>query len=87
MNAELTKEITEEEVNLILHSFQKGKSLGLDGFTLEFFLGFYDLLKKDILEVVKESQNSRKVLGMMNSAFLTLILKKQKAQTFDDFKP
>ena len=55
MNEELTKEIMEEEIQQVLHSFQKGKSLGLDGFTLEFFLGFYDKIKEDLLAVFKES--------------------------------
>ena len=63
MNEEMTKEITEEEIRHTLQSFQKGKSPGPDGFTLEFYLGFYDLLKKDLLEVVRESQESKKVLG------------------------
>ena len=87
MNEELTKEISEEEISHTLHTFQKGKSPGPDGFTLECYLGFYDLLKKDILKVVKESQRSGKVLGMINSTFLTLISKKQKPQSFDEFKP
>jgi len=87
MNEELRKEISKEEIRNTLHTFQKGKILGPDGFTLEFYLGFYDMLKKDILEMVKESQISGKVLGMINSTFLTLIPKKQKAQSFDDFIP
>ena len=49
MNEELTKEIPEEEINYTLHSFQKGKIHGLDGFTLEFYLGFYEMMKKDLL--------------------------------------
>ena len=36
---------------------------------------------------MKESQKSRKVLGMINSTFLTLISKKQKYESFDDFRP
>ena len=45
----------ERELNKIISSFKKGKSLGSDGFTLEFFLGFYDMLKDDIMKVVRES--------------------------------
>ena len=36
MNGELTKEISEEEVDHVLHSFQKGKISSMDGFTLDF---------------------------------------------------
>ena len=56
MNEELTKEISQEEIRHTLHTFQEGKSLGPDAFILEFYLGFYETLKKDILEVVKGSQ-------------------------------
>ena len=49
MNEELTKEIYEEEIKHILHTFQKGKIHGPDGFTVEFYLGFYEIPKKDIL--------------------------------------
>ena len=87
MNEEMTKEITEEEIRHTLQSFQKGKSPGPDGFTLEFYLGFYDLLKKDLLEVVRESQESGKVLGIFNATLLTLIPTKQNPTSFDEFRP
>ena len=87
MNEELAKDILEEEIKKVLHSFQKGKSPGPDGFILEFFLGFYDLIKEDIRVVVKESRKFDKVLGRINSTFISLILKKQKTETFDDFRP
>ena len=77
MNEELTKEFSEEEISKTLHSFLKGKNPGPDGFTLEFYLGFYDMMKNDILEVVREPQGSGKVLGSLNSTFLSLIPKKK----------
>ena len=46
MNEYLTKEISEEEIRHTLQTFQKGKSPEPDGFTVEFYLGFYDMLKK-----------------------------------------
>ena len=55
MQQDLIEEMTEEELNKIISTFQKGKSLGPHGFTLEFFLGFYDLIKDDLLKVVRES--------------------------------
>ena len=75
MNEELTKEVTEEEIRYTLHSFQKGKSLGPDGFIVEFYIGFYDLIKKDILQVVRESYELGKVLGIINSTFFSVIPK------------
>ena len=87
MNDELTKDILEEEITQVLHSFQKGKSPGPDGFTLEFFIGLYDLIKKDILVVVHESRKSGKVLGGMNSTLISLIPKKQKCEAFEYYRP
>ena len=81
------EEVSEEELNKIISSFQKGKIPGLDGFTLECFLGFYDFLKDGLLKVVRESQRKGKFLGAMNATFITLILKKQKGETFEDFRP
>ena len=86
MKEDLSKEVT-KKLNLVLHSFQKEKSQGPDGFTLEFFLGFYDLTRIDLLKVVKESQRSGKILGALNSTFITLIPKKQKVETFNNFTP
>jgi hypothetical protein len=38
-NRFLMEEVTEKELLEVLHSFQKDKSPGLDGWTIEFFLG------------------------------------------------
>ena len=66
MNEERNKYIKKDEIQQLLNSFQKGKSPGLDGFTLEFFLRFYDKIKEDILEMIKESKKLGKVLGSIN---------------------
>jgi hypothetical protein len=42
-NAELYEEINLEEISGGLSSFQKGKSLGSDGWTMEFFIVFFYL--------------------------------------------
>ena len=55
MQQDLMEEMSKEELNRTISSFQKGKSLGPDGFTLEFFLGFYESVKDDLLKVVRES--------------------------------
>ena len=83
----LVEEIIEAYISTVVHSFQKGKSPGPDGFTMYFFLGFYYLLKGDLLKVLRESQRSAKILGAMKSTFISLILKKQKGENFKDFCP
>ena len=38
------EEVSEEELKEIMHSFKKDKILGLDGWTIEFFLDSYDTI-------------------------------------------
>jgi hypothetical protein len=57
MNKALEEEVTEAEVLAALSSMQQGKIPGPDGFTLEFFQGFYDLVKEHLLMIVRESQS------------------------------
>jgi hypothetical protein len=59
----------------------------LDGLVVEFYLGFFELIKWDILGVVQESQASGKMLGSFNRNFLALIPKKQETKSFEDFSP
>jgi len=67
MNDALHEEISNKDILSTLSSFQKGKSSGLDGLTIEFYLGLYDLIKDDILKVAKESKKSQKIVGSFNA--------------------
>lgn len=58
-NRNLEAEITWDELKFVLSSFTRGKSLGPDGLSVKFYLGFFDLLEHDLLQVVEESRLSR----------------------------
>ena len=49
-----TRQISMEEVEMALKSFKKDKSLGPDGWLVEFFLAFLDLLGNDLLNITTE---------------------------------
>jgi hypothetical protein len=87
MNKSLEEEVTESELRHALSSMQNGKSLGPDGYTVEFFKSFYDLLKDDLLLLVRESQREGKIYGPLNATFLCLIPKKQNSEMFEDYRP
>ena len=55
---------------------QEGKNHRHDGLTIEFYLGLFDLLNDDLLEVIKEYKQSIKILGSLNATHLALIPKK-----------
>ena len=64
-----------------------GKSLGPDGFTSNFFHHFWDMVKEEVVESVKESRIKRGVLKAFNATFLTLIPKEVGAESPDKFRP
>ena len=86
-NKNLMEEVSMEELKDVIHSFQKDKSPGSDGWKIEFYLGFFDLIGEDLLEVVDECRKSRVIHAPINSTFITLIPKTDKPEVFDDFRP
>jgi len=83
----LMEEVRKSELEEVLHSFQKDKSPGPDGWPVEFYLGLLELLGEDLLKVVEESRRAGLIHGPINSMFIALIPKVDKPSTFDDFKP
>jgi hypothetical protein len=78
---------TLQEVLDALKSFNKDKSPGPDDWTVEFFLHFFDLVGVELLELVEDSRLRGKVIGALNSTFLTLIPKENNPTTFGDYRP
>jgi hypothetical protein len=70
-----------------LCSFQKDKSPSPDGFTVEFYLGYFDILGNDLLRVVEYSMTSDKLMASFNANFIALIPKIDNPTNFDQFKP
>lgn len=83
----VARPVTLEEVKKVLEESEKSLRPGLDAWTVDFFLSFFDAMGKDLLDVVEESRISRKVYGALNATFISLILKKDKPQIFQDYRP
>ena len=82
----LTKPIEMQEVEEAVNHMALGKSPRLDGFTTNFFHHFWDLVKEDVLAIIKESRTKRGVLKAFNATFLTLIPKEVGVHTPDKFR-
>jgi hypothetical protein len=76
-----------KELKLVLSLFKKDKSPGPDGWTVEFFLHFFDLVSEDLLAMVEEARSSGRIAGSLNSTFLALIPKINKPQNYGDYRP
>lgn len=76
-----------KELQKVLSKFKVDKSPGLDGWTVEFFKDFFDIVGEDLLEMVEESRQKGFISGALNSTFITLIPKTNKPHLFRDFHP
>lgn len=80
-------EFTQEEVSNFIKSMAKDKSPGPDGWTIELFQHFFDLIGSEITEVVDEYRRKGEVYSPFNATFIALIPKKENPETFEDFRP
>jgi hypothetical protein len=76
-----------EDLLSILKAFSKDKSPGPDGWTVEFFLHYFELVGEDMLGMVEESRRKGEVIKALNATFLVLIPKANKPTSFGDFRP
>lgn len=83
----LDRPCTLHEVSTALKSFSKDKSPGPNGWIVEFYLHFFDLIGLELLELVEDTNIKGKVIGALNSTFLTLIRKIVSRTTFGDYMP
>lgn len=83
----LMGEVTKEEVEIIIKSMAKDKSPGLDGWTIELFQHFFDLIGSELTKVVEESRTKVTIYPPFNSTFIALIPKKEEPGSFEDFRP
>jgi len=86
-NRELMKAISEEELKEVLGSFQKDKSPGPDGWTIEFFLDLFEFLGSDLLAVIEDSRVSGRIPASFNSTFIALIPKSDNAESLNEYRP
>lgn len=84
---DLTALVTTRELESTLKCFKKDKIPGPNGWTIEFYLAFYDPLGQDLLRVVEESRSSSCLYHAINYTFITLIPKSDTPFSFDDYRP
>jgi hypothetical protein len=75
-----------DEVKKVLEGFEKEKSPGSDGWTVEFFLECFDVMGEDLLPMVEETMTTRKVSDALNATFITLIPKRDNPETIQDYR-
>jgi hypothetical protein len=71
----------------VLKAFAKDKSRGPDGWIVDFFLHYFNMVGEELLVVVEELSRRGEVIKALNLTFLVLIPKVNKPLIFGDFRP
>jgi hypothetical protein len=75
-NQILTKTITEEEViRVVVFHFDLDKAPGPDGFTPHFYRDCWEIIRKDLLHMIRYVHYTCNIGGDTNTSFLVLIPK------------
>jgi len=74
----LAEPINLSEILTTLKEFKASKIPRSDGWTVEFFLAFFDIMGNEILHMVEESRRKGRVIGALNATFFALIPKSDK---------
>ena len=65
----------------------KSKSLGPDGWPIEFFVHLFELLGIELTLVINEPRIVGQIPSGMNSTYIAISPRRDKYETFNDFRP
>ena len=83
----LVAPVSMKELKSALSYMNPDSAPGPDGFTARFFSSYWDIIKYDLLRMVRHSQIHHKLGGSTKSSFLVLIPKEKGASNFTRFRP
>ena len=79
--------LTKAEVEEVVKKMAKNKAPGPDGFTSKFYQATWNFVSQDIVNAVEESSCTKRMHPSLNSNFLALIPKIEKAEEPQGFRP
>ena len=86
-NDTLAVPVTMKELKSALSHMKPDSAASPDGFTARFYSNCWDIIKYDLLQMVRNSQIHHKLGGSTNSSFLAMIPKEIGATNFSSFRP
>jgi hypothetical protein len=87
MNNDLCKEFTEEEISNTMFQIGPLKAPGPNGFPACFFQRNWEVLRKDVIAVVKNFFDTDVMPQGVNEMVIVLLPKKEDPEGLKDFKP
>lgn len=86
-NVFIGRPVTLAEIEGILKKMAKDKSPRMDGWSVEFYLQFLDLLGDEMVRLVEEAHITGRISGGINATFISLIPKVTEPSSFQDYRP
>ena len=83
----LERSFDEDEVGGVVFGFKGDKAPGPDGFTMGFIQSYWEVVKADIMVVLKDFHGFYSFEKSLNATFGSLFPKKSKAMEVKDFRP
>ncbi|XP_026438870.1 uncharacterized protein LOC113337403 [Papaver somniferum] len=72
---------------MVIKHFKNNKSPGPYGYNMEFYKVAWEMIKEDVMAVIKEFEKEQKLDWRTNVSFISLIPKKEQVGTPQDFRP
>ncbi|KAJ3687618.1 hypothetical protein LUZ61_016782 [Rhynchospora tenuis] len=83
----LSTPFTESEIRQAIKDLPSGKASGPDGFPIEFYKNFWEIIGNDIMEAFNAFYQGNLALRKINKASITLVPKTQNPISFSQFRP
>ena len=83
----LEKEVSEKEIYKAIKSLNSNKSPGIDGLPNEFYLKFWEIIKKEFCEVIINIIKGTLLKGSQKQAIITLIPKDGELNLLKSWRP
>lgn len=87
INESIYQPIYEKELYGIFKAFSKDKCPDPDGWTIKFFIHFFDIIKNDLIQMIEDSRITGHIHPFISSTLIALIPKNMDADSFHDFRP
>eukprot|EP00253_Pinus_taeda_P006382 PITA_06382 len=84
---DLNAPVTLDELEGLLKWFKRDKIPGPDGWPIDFFIHFFDLISADLLAMIEDSRVRGRIYDGFNTTFIALIPKSDKPTSFNEFRP
>ncbi|CAN6252305.1 unnamed protein product [Urochloa humidicola] len=86
-NEVLTRPFSEEEIKHVVLSMEKNTAPGPDNIPIEFYQAGWEIIKKDLMDMIEEFYENKLDIERLNYGIITLIPKTKEANKIQQYRP